>query len=222
MKNVVAFFALVFLCLFFIGCGPNQKIIYYYEDIQPVAATLPYSVNVKIVDDRANGDSLSTIPFRLSHEDVFDDTRRCLNSEEEYEDTVIVRFNSLLVDHFKMSRLFRDATLDGSDYTLQGKLRTFLGYQDFSYGSAIGASFGLIGALATSDNRTSGKITIEVKELKLLDKSGAVVKDFGNFERVYNDEYFVDAYCWYIYRHVNDALKQFNSELVEYIRSNLE
>lgn len=219
MKYIGVFFALFCLCLFFTGCGPQQKILYSYDSIQPVAAPLPYSVSIKITDDRANGDSLTTRPLRLSHEDVFDDTRRCLNSEEEYQDTVVVKFNSIVADHFRLANLFKNVTLDGSDYILQGKLRTFFGYQDYSYGSAVGASFGLIGALATSGNTTPGEITIEVKDLRLISKNGDVVKVFGDFGRVYKDEYSIDAYCWYIYEHVNTAFKMYNDELVEFIRS---
>lgn len=222
MKPLKFIAAVILAGLFFTGCGPQQKIIYDYNLIQTVPKTLPYSVSIKITDDRANGDSLSTLPFHLDHEDVFDDTRRCLNSEEEYGDTVIARFNSVIADHFRLANLFEDVTLDGSDYTLQGKLRTFFGYQDYSYGSAIGASFGLIGALASSGNTTPGEIIIEVRDLKLVSESGEVVKDFGDFKRAYKDEYSIDAYCWVIYGHVNAALRKYNNELLEFIRTGLE
>lgn len=222
MKPLKVIVAAVFSCLFFTGCGPHQKIIYDYNGIQAVSKMLPYSVSIEIADDRANGDSVSTLPLRLSHEDVFDDTRRCLNSEAEYADTVIARFNSVIADHFRSANLFENVTLSGSDYSLKGKLQTFFGYQDYSYGSAVGASFGLIGALASSGNTTPGVITIEVKNLRLVDNEGEVVQDFGDFKRVYKDEYSIDAYCWYIYGHVNAAFRKFNDELVEFIRSKLD
>ncbi|MCQ2124032.1 MAG: hypothetical protein MJZ25_07590 [Fibrobacter sp.] len=221
MKIVANLMVLVVLGFVLTGCGPTRRIIYDDSEILPMDQTLPYSINIDIMDDRSNGDSLSTLPLRLDREDVFDDTRRCLNAENEYADIVIEKINSSLVSHFKRARLFEDVGLDDDyEFSLKGKLSTFFGYQDFSWGTAIAANFGLIGALFSSGNTTPGVITIEIKNLRIVDKERKVVKKYGDFKRVYSEEYPIDAYCWYIFSHVNDALKKFNEELTEFISSN--
>ncbi|MCF0223720.1 MAG: hypothetical protein HUK20_05575 [Fibrobacter sp.] len=217
------FLLLAALACGLVACGPQQKLVYDYDAIQPVSKTMPYSVTVQINDTRDNADMFSKFPLDADHEVVYEDTRRCVNAENEYADTIGTKFNQLLSDHLRMARAFKDVSINPEDgeYTLKGNLRTLFGYQDYSYGSAVAASFGLFGALANSDNKTPGVITIEIVDLKFM-KGGEVVKDLGSFKKVYKDEYAIDAYCWFIYAHVNEAVKKFNGELVDYIREQLE
>ena len=108
-----------------------------------------------------------------------------------------------------------------SNYYLTGTLNSFYCEQEFSTGAAIGASFGLIGALATAGIKTPGKIIIDISDLKLYKKDGNLVKDFGNFYKEYKDDFKADANCWCAYWNANQMLKDFNTHLIEKIRNDL-
>jgi hypothetical protein len=130
-----------------------------------------------------------------------------------------------MVDHFNKVGLFEAAYYgqsNNSNYYLTGNLNSFYGEQLFSTGAAVGAQFGLIGALATAGIKTPGRIVIEISDLKLFKNDGSLVKDFGNFYKEYDDEYKADAACWCIYANVNAMLKDFNAHLIEKIRSDMK
>lgn len=129
-----------------------------------------------------------------------------------------------MVDHFNKGRLFKMCFYDHSqysDYYLTGVLNSLYGEQEFSSAAAVGAQFGLLGALATSGARTPGRIVIDISDIKLYNKVGSLVKDFGSFYKEYNEEFKADATCWCIYWNINDALKDFNTHLIEKIRNEM-
>ena len=125
MKIVANLMVLVVLGFVLTGCGPTRRIIYDDSEILPMDQTLPYSINIDIMDDRSNGDSLSTLPLRLDREDVFDDTRRCLNAENEYADIVIekIKTNILIEEVIIMLMNLYNSYLDL--LSIPRKLRTY-------------------------------------------------------------------------------------------------
>jgi hypothetical protein len=130
----------------------------------------------------------------------------------------------MFVAHCNAQMLFKQTYLEeclDCEYYVTGILQCFYGEQEFSVGKLVGAQFGLIGALATSNITTPARIRIEIEQLKLFKKLGELVKDFGSFGRSYNQRLDVDAYCWCIFYHVNESLKEFNTEIIEKMRTEL-
>jgi hypothetical protein len=215
------------LPLFIFGCTVSQKITYNIEDIAtpPSVEQIPAMVNVRIFkDNRANIESNSLL-FNNPRQMKLDGEMTCINSEKNYKgDTVANMITRMMVKHFNQASLFKMSYYEDNrytDYYITGKLNQFYGQQKFSTAAAVGAQFGLIGALATSEVKTPGKIIIEISDLKLLKKDGTLVKDFGSFYKEYKGEFKADAACWCIYWNMNKKLKNFNSHMIKKIRADM-
>lgn len=219
---------LFFLPLFFIGCTISQKITYKTDDLAADKSVkpIPAVVDVRIFKDNRDSFEANSVLFSNPHQMRLDGKQMCINSEKHYKkDTVVNQFTRILVDHFNKARLFEMSLCDQSkfsDYYMTGTLNSFYAQQEYSTGAAVGASFGLVGALATSGIKTPGKIIIDVSDLKLFRKDGTLVKDFGSFYKEYVDEFKVDAYCWCAFWNANLMLKDFNTFLIEKIRNDME
>jgi len=140
------------------------------------------------------------------------------------KDSVSAQMTRIMVEHFNRAKLFilsfcNDSSVSG--YYLTCRINFFYGEQGFSKAAAVGAQFGLLGALATSGAKTPGKIIIDISDIKLFKKDGTLVKDFGDFYKEYKEDLNADAYCWCIYNNMNEKLKDYNTHLVEKIRNDL-
>ena len=62
---------------------------------------------------------------------------------------------------------------------------------------------------------------IDISDLKLYKKDGTLVKDFGDFYKEYKEEFKADASCWCSYWNANLMLKDFNTYLIEKIRTDM-
>jgi hypothetical protein len=213
--------------LFLIGCTVSQKIVYKTDNItldEPVK-TIPAKVEVRILEDNRVNNEENGLLFENPRQIKRDKKTVCINSEKHYaKDTVVTQITKLMVEHFNQAKLFEHAYYNRnsqSDYYLTGTLERFYGEQQFSTGAAVGAQFGLIGALATAGIKTPGEIIIELSEIKLFKKDGTLVKDFGTFYKEYTDEFKADAACWCIYWNSNEMLKDFNTHLIEKIRNDM-
>lgn len=219
---------LFFLPLFFIGCTISQKITYKTDDLAADKSVepIPAVVDVRVFTDNRDSFEANSVLFANPHQMRLDGKQMCINAEKHYKkDTVVNQFTRILVEHFNKARLFEMSLYNQSkysDYYLSGTLNSFYAQQEYSTGAAVGASFGLVGALATSGIKTPGKIIIDVSDLKLFRNDGTLVKDFGSFYKEYVDEFKVDAYCWCAFWNANLMLKDFNTFLVAKIRSEME
>lgn len=222
MKNL-----LLLALLFLIGCTVNQKIVYKTDDLSASQTVMPIPamVEVRIFEDNRVNIEENGILFNNPRQMKLNGKQTCINSEKHYKkDTVVNQISKIMVDHFNKARLFSMSFYNQSqpsDYYLTGTLNSFYCEQEFSTGAAIGASFGLIGALATAGIKTPGKIIIDISDLKLYKKDGNLVKDFGNFYKEYKDDFKADANCWCAYWNANQMLKDFNTHLIEKIRNDL-
>lgn len=222
MKNL-----LLLSLLFLIGCTVNQKIVYKTDDLSAPQTIIPIPsmVEVRIFEDNRVNVEENAILFNNPRQMKVNGKQTCINSEKHYKkDTVVNQISKIMVDHFNKARLFSMSFYNQSqpsDYYLTGTLNSFYCEQEFSTGAAIGASFGLIGALATAGIKTPGKIIIDISDLKLYKKDGILVKDFGNFYKEYKDDFKADANCWCAYWNANEMLKDFNTHLIEKIRTDL-
>ncbi len=213
--------------LFLIGCTVSQKIGYKTDDIFAPQADKPIPANVEVrifEDNRANIEE-NAVLFNNPRQLRLNGKLTCINSEKHYKkDAVVNQLAKIMVDHFNKAGLFSMSFYQESqysDYYLTGTLNSFYAEQEFSTGAAVGASFGLIGALATAGIKTPGKIIIDISDLKLYKKDGTLIKDFGNFYKEYKDEFKADASCWSAYWNANLMLKDFNTQLIEKIKTDM-
>lgn len=213
--------------LFLIGCTISQKIVYNTDDLQTpqTVKPIPAKVEVRIFKDNRANIAENTILFNNPRQIRLKGKLTCINSERHYKkDTVVNQLSKILVDHFNKARLFSMSFFKESqysDYYLTGTLNSFYAEQEFSTAAAVGASFGLVGALATAGIKTPGKIIIDISDLKLYKKDGTLVKDFGNFYKEYIGDFKADANCWCAYWNANLMLKDFNTYLIEKIRTDM-
>ena len=213
--------------LFFIGCTVSQKITYKTDDlsVSESSNTIPVMVEVRILEDNRANIEENAVLFDNPRQIKLDDEQTCINSEKHYnKEAVVNQITKIMVEHFNNAQLFKMSYYDqnpSSNYYLTGTLNSFYSEQKYSTGAAIGASFGLIGALATSGIKTPGDIIIDISDLKLYKKDGTLVKDFGNFYKEYNNDFKTDANCWCAYWNANEMLKDFNTHLIEKIRNDM-
>jgi len=219
---------LFFLLPFLLFSCVSQKVAYNTDDIVPPpnARAIPISVNVKIFDDTRVTNAKNRFTFLNPREIDINGVNSCVNSEEHYNrDSIPTQFTRMFVEHCNAQALFKQTFLEecpNCDYYITGTLQCLYGEQEFSTAKSVGSNFGLLGALATSGITTPARIRIELNHLKLFKKSGELVKEFDFYGRSYNQRMDVDAYCWCIYYHVNESLKEFNTEIIEKIRMELK
>ncbi|HPL06526.1 MAG TPA: hypothetical protein PLW96_04680 [Bacteroidales bacterium] len=213
--------------LFLIGCTISQTIVYETDDLQvsKTATLIPARVEVRIFEDNRANIEENAILFDNPRQIRLNGKETCINSEKHYrKDTLVNQLSKMMVEHFNKARLFSVSFYGEnpySDHYLTGTLNSFYAQQEFSTGAAIGASFGLIGALATAGIKTPGKVIIDISDLRLYKKDGTLVKDFGNIYKEYHQEFQADASCWCVYWNANLMLKDFNTYLVEKIRADM-
>lgn len=222
MKRIIFLLPLILF-----GCKISQKIVYQTNDLSVpnTVKIIPIFVNLRVLEDNRAQLKENNVLFTYPRQTKLNGENSCINSEQHYKkDSVTIQITRLIAEHFNKVKLFNYTTYsqnNSNGYYITGTLNSFYGEQRFSSGAAVGAQFGLIGALATAGIKTLGKIIIEISDLKLFNKDGVLIKDFGSFYKDYNEDLSADAYCWCIYRNINNKLKDFNSHLAEKIRSDL-
>lgn len=213
--------------LFLIGCTSSQKIVYKVDDIADpqTVQLIPARVEVRIFEDNRANIEENAVLFNNPRQLKLNGKQTCINSEKHYKkDTLVNQLSKIMVYHFNKARLFSMSYYKKSPhsgYYLTGTLNSFYAEQEFSKGAAVGASFGLIGSLATAGITTPGKIIIDISDLKLYKKDGTLVKEFGNFYKEYKEEFKADASCFCAYWNANLMLKDFNTYLIEKIRTDM-
>jgi hypothetical protein len=225
MKTMKRF--LLLLPFFLIGCTVSQKVVYKTDDISAsqTTKTIPMKVEIRVLNDNRANINENSILFTNSKQTKLEGKSYFINAEKNYQkDSVASQITRLMVEHFNKAKLF-EMTFYGqsnySDYYITGTLNSFYGEQQYSSAAAVGSQFGLIGALATANVKTPGKIIIDISDLKLFKKDGTLIKDFGSFYKEYKDDFKADAYGWCIYGNVNEKLKDFNTHLIEKIRTDI-
>jgi len=225
-KNMKKLLLLLFPLLL-MSCVPSRYINYSVNNIivPKEAERIPINVDIKILtDNRANIED-NKVLFMSPRETTINRKRVCINSEKHYnKEAVVEQITRLLVRHINSAKLFANVSYNeniDSVYYLTGTLNSFYGEQGYSVGAAVGAQFGLIGALATANLTTPGRIVIEISDMQLFSKDSVLVKDLGSFYEEYKGDFKADAYCWCIYGTINEKLKDFNTKLIEKIRADL-
>ncbi|MFT3753762.1 MAG: hypothetical protein QM800_13090 [Paludibacter sp.] len=212
----------------FSSCTMNQKISYSTKDIETNHDTKLSTLVLDIEEftDHRKDNPDNNVLFTRSKDASIDGKIKCINSEKNYKkEAVTLQLSRMLVEHLNLRNSFKKVVLnnkDTADYYIKGDLQNFYGNQKFSTAAAVGAQFGLIGALATAGVKTNGKIIFEINDLKIYDKNNQIVKIIGTFKREYTGDFPADAYCWCMFQNVNSKLKDYFSELIATVESEMQ
>jgi len=241
MNRVGKFFLVSLLVGGLVGCAINQPIRYKTSDITPSTVTQLKDVTLSVESFADNRRSVSEngIVF-VDGRDTWiggkivsvegRDTwirgyRVCINSEEHYnKEPAAKQITVSIAAHLKQRGAFKDVLVDSkasADFQLQGAIRQFYGQQDFSYAARAATQLGAAGTLSTIWMKSPGIIKIEFTDLKLVDKSGTLVRTLKGVSKTFEGQFPVDAYCWRIYWNTNLKLKEVIDVLADDIEKNL-
>lgn len=224
MKTKIIIIALMAICL---SCTVNKKITYKLNDIQSNSDRKLSKIILDIEEftDKRKDNSDNSILFVNAKQCKLDGQQVCINSEKHYKkESVTLQITSMFVEHLNKRNSFQTVLInkkDTANYYITANLTKFYGKQKFSSSAAVGAQFGLIGALASAGAKTNGKIIFEITDIKIYNKNNQVIKDLGTFKREYEGEFPADAYCFCIYDNVNAKLKDYLSELIMVIETEI-
>jgi len=215
MKNLV----FCFCVLVMVSCKPAQKIAYNTDKLQAMnMSNINLSLSVQTFEDiRSQSETNATHFAAKQWQTKINGEQSCINSEVLYKTPVTEQMTVIFAQHLAKKipqiRVFTNQK-EHADYYLEAKVKHFYGIQKFSSAAAVGAQFGLIGALATAGAKTHGTIIIELTDIKVFDKQNNLIATVGDFRKEYEGDFSADANCYCIYQNVNLKLSEFNDELI--------
>jgi hypothetical protein len=218
---------LIGLSVVLVSCTINYRIRYSTEDVQKKSdkGLSNIVLDIEQLTDHRKDNPDNDVLFSNAKQIYNGGRSRCINSEKNYKkEPVTLQVSRMLVEHMNVRNTFMKVVLDKkdtADYYITGDLLNFYGNQDYSTAAAVGAQFGLIGALATAGAKTDGKIIFEINNLTIYDRNQHVVKKIGTFRREYKGNFHADAYCWCMFENVNAKLKDYYSELITIIENEI-
>ncbi len=217
MRNLLFCFCIVTLMT---SCKPTQTIVYNIDRLKTleVGNNVNLSFSVQTFEDIRSESELNETHFASNQWNTeINGQQSCINSEVLYKKPVAEQMTAIFAQHLnkKMPQISVFVNQkENADYYLEAKVKHFYGIQKFSTAAAVGAQFGLIGALATASAKTQGTIIIELTDIKVFDKQNNLIASVGDFRKEYEGEFPADANCLCIYRNINQKLSEFNDELI--------
>lgn len=216
MKKSVFYFFLLIM----VACKPTQKIAYRTDSIigLETAQNINVSLSVQTFEDIRSQESDNFLHLSAKQwKDRINGESSCFNSEVLYKTPVAEQMTFIFSQHLGIKlpqvTVFTNYK-ENTDYYLEAKVKYFYGLQKFSTSAAVGAQFGLIGALATASAKTNGTIIIELTDIKIFDKQNNQIASIDTFRKEYEGDFPADANCYCIYQNVNQKLQEFNDELI--------
>jgi len=204
-----------------VSCKPIQKITYNTDKLKTleISNNLNLSLSIQTFGDIRSESEMNEIQLVSKQWNAkIDGKQSCINSEVLYKIPVAEQMTAIFAQHIEKQlpqiKVFINQK-ENADYHLEANIKHFSGIQKFSTSAAIGAQFGLIGALATANAKTHGKIIIELTDIKLFDKQNNLISSVGDLRKEYEGEFPADANCLCIYQNVNQKLSEFNEELIK-------
>jgi hypothetical protein len=202
-----------------VSCRPVQRIAYNVNIPEIIEIEdINLSISIQTFEDIRYQSEINYIHLNSRAWEVrINGERSCINSEVLYRTPVAEQMTAVFAHH--LARRVPQLTVfinerENADYRLEARVRYFHGIQRFSVGAAVGAQFGLIGALATANATSEGTIIIELTDIKVFDSQNNLVVEIGDFRKKYEGEFPVSANCLCIYQNVNQKLMNFNDELI--------
>ncbi len=220
MKKQIKLLESIFFALFLLflaSCKPSQKIVYNTDSIKQYHESSGVTISIQSFEDIRSESEVNQA--QLFAKDVISSVNKkttCINAEKLYKTPIGLQMSDIFAKHLDKKGFFSTVLLnqkERTDYYVTAKIRHFYGMQDYSSSKAVGANFGLIGALATAGIKTKGEIIIELSDICLYDKTDNLIAKVGDFRKEYTGEFPVDAYCYCIYQNINNKLIEFNEEL---------
>ena len=216
MRNLI-----FFLCvLMTVSCKPSQKIAYNTDKLKTLEVNNVNNISLSVQtfeDIRSQYEDNASHLAAKQWKAKIDGEQSCINSEVLYKTPATEQITTIFAQHLAKKipqiRVFTNQK-ENADYYLTAQVKHFYGIQKFSTGAAVGAHFGLIGALATANAKTQGRIIIELIDIKVFDRQNNLVTSVGNLRKEYEGEFPADANCYCIYQNVNQKLSEFNDELI--------
>jgi hypothetical protein len=209
------------------SCVINKPITYKTKDIQKNAdqKLSEFILDVEVFSDKRKDSTSNQILFTNPKQCKIDGKQTCINSESHYKKSpATVQLTNMFVQHLKARTAFKNVYVnkkDTADFYISGNLTKLYGKQGFSTAAAVGAQFGLIGAVATAGAKTKGQIIFEITDLKIYNRKNEIIKNIGTYRKVYEDDFHADAYCWCIYDNINLKLKEYFTELITEVESSI-
>jgi len=210
---------ILILCViaFFTACNTSQQIVYDISKYQSVSESVNVSLSIQTFEDirQELSDNLS----QLYAKDVVIVTseKYCINAEKIYKIPVGQQLADMLGKYLNKKSYFANVLInqnEQTDYYVTAKVKRFIGYQKYSTAKTDATIlFGLIGALATMNLKTEGKIVIELSDICLYNKAGILIAEIGDFKKEYEGDFPIDSSCYCIYQNINQSLADFNEEL---------
>lgn len=227
--------------LFTSGCARIQKITYSITDIQTVANArfTGKSLVVKtFADARETTQTASPSPSGITQSWAF---RRSIwykdkriikrngvdwhfNHNDHYRNKNINPWISqMIANHLNASHMFASVSFEGarlphSDYVLEGTIKKFEGCQKRSIAKEVGASFALIGSLATMGVKSRYEGTTLLIDVTLIEGSSGKSVWQGTVQGHVEGVDHADAYGWAGYGKANLSLKQAVDNLIQELR----
>ncbi len=210
------------------GCSINKPVKYATKDIQSNQNRSFSNIilDIEELTDKRKENPENGILYGNSQIAKLNEVQVCINSERYYKkEPLTSQVSRMLLTHLNKRNSFKMVLLnrkDTADYYIQGNLTRFYGRQNYSTAALAGSQFGLIGALATAGVKSEGKIIFEISDLKIYNKKNELVKYLGTFRKEYDGNFPADEYCWCIYENVNTKLKEYFSELIIVIETEIK
>jgi phenylpyruvate tautomerase PptA (4-oxalocrotonate tautomerase family) len=216
MKNLV--FCVCVLTM--VSCKPYQKIVYNTDKLKTLEVNRVNNISLSVQtfeDIRSQSDDNTFHLTATQWKAKINGEQSCINSDVLYKTPATEQITDIFAQHLakKMPqiRVFTNQK-EQADYYLEAKVKHFYGIQKFSTSAAVGAQFGLIGALATASAKTNGTIIIELTDIKVFDRQNNLITSVGDLRKEYEGEFPADANCYCIYQNINQKLSEFNDELI--------
>lgn len=218
MSKLITLIAL-FTALSLTSCITNRTIAIDNSGIVRTSMkAAPYRVSVCILDDMRHLEQDNFMQMKKSG--LRGQIKKvCINLNKYYMDeSASVQISRIFSDYIVQKGLFFRCFFNDpqADYFLKGELNHFLMVQKISRNAIYQMPTGLIGEVIKMgiDDVTDSNSVYEFRKLRLEDKEGNVVIEFGDIKREYNEPMLYEyGTCECAFKNANINLKVFLEEV---------
>lgn len=225
MKHKPNVFMAAACALLMAGCA-TQKIAYKLDDV-PARKSPVTGKTLAIRELRDEREPLKdATPLSEQRLVKMDGEKWYINLDHNYKGKKPApHITEMIASHMNHANLFKSVAIFSPeakpDLILDGAIKRFEGFKQFSSGANAGTQFGLLGALVTSgiDSKFMGTTVLD---LQLKQADGDEIIWEGEVLGKVKGEDYADGYGWSAYQKANDSLKIAISNLLEELRVELK
>jgi len=228
--------------LFTSGCTTIQEITYPITDIQTVANArfTGKSLTVKtFADARETTQTPPPSPSGITRSWASYDANKWpkeeriiqsngmdwyFNHNDNYRNkTISPGISQMIANHLNASHMFASVSFEGaglphSDYVLEGTIKKFEGYKEYSAAALLGRQIGPIGTVATAGVKSRYEGTTLLIDVTLIEGSSGKPVWQGTVQGHVEGVDYADASGWSAYLKANLSLKQAVDNLIQELR----